>query len=280
MTGGERRAHIGAGAGAPTTEAMLAQLTAWAPHAAVVVGSGMRALTACLTVEAEIGYEHLRWPRTAVPGHDNLLRLARGRTAGGRELRLALACGRPHRYEGWDDEDLGRAVRDLAACGIRRLLTTHASGGLGSTPPRTIVVCRDVVDLQTPPPGAQPPRLAVCTTQEAARVATSLRETGVAASDSTAARAGVYVCLSGPHYETPAEARWLARYGDAVGMSAAPEVRAARVSGMTCLVLALVVNRSGEDTCHDDVVAVAASLSQHLAQDMVPLLTARWPELA
>jgi purine nucleoside phosphorylase len=56
---------------------------------------------------------------------------------------------------------------------------------------------------------------------------------------------GRYVAVPGPQFETAAEARWLAGYGDVVGMSTALEVRTARERGLETTVLALVVNRSG-----------------------------------
>jgi purine nucleoside phosphorylase len=258
----------------------LARLAAWAPDLAVIVGSGMASITSRLVVDDELAYDELGWPATSVPGHDNRLLLARGRTARGRELRLALACGRPHRYEGWTDGDLERAVRDLCACGVERSVMTNAAGGLGETCPGTALVCHEVVDLQAPPPGREAPRLAVCSHDEAARAAVGLCQTEGEGAPPVPCTAGVYVSVAGPQYETPAEAQWLARYGDAVGMSAAPELRAALGTGMTCLVLALVVNRSGADASHDDVLVAAARLSERLAVRMLALVEARWPELA
>ncbi len=278
--GAERQVDGGAREGPVTAEATLARVAAWAPDVVVIVGSGMAALAARLTVDEEIDYGEIGWPATAVPGHDNRLRLARGRAAGGRELRLALACGRPHRYEGWADDDLERAVRDLATRGVTRLVATNACGGLGPAAAGAVVVCREVVDLQGPPVGADPPRLPVCTPAEAARVADRLCVVDAQTGDAAASRTGVYVAVSGPQYETSAEASWLARYGEAVGMSAAPELRAALATGMTCLVLALVVNRSGETVSHDDVLATAAALSDRLAGSLIPLVLTRWPELA
>ena len=64
--------------------------------------------------------------------------------------------------------------------------------------------------------------------------------------------------MPGPQYETPAEAAWLAGHGDVVGMSTAPEVRAARRAGAELCLLSLVVNRAAAVGSHDEVLATAA----------------------
>jgi purine nucleoside phosphorylase len=63
-------------------------------------------------------------------------------------------------------------------------------------------------------------------------------------------------------------------------MSAAPEVRAARVAGAGCCLLALVVNRAAEVGSHEDVLAFAGRLATSLSAGLLGALQARWPELA
>jgi purine-nucleoside phosphorylase len=193
---------------------------------------------------------------------------------GGREVRVALACGRPHRYEGWSDAELETPVRSLAAAGVRRLVLTNSSGALrpGAAVGRA-VVCSAVVDLQRPTTGDGPERLAVCSAAEAAGVAAAL---GGAA----AAAAGTYVSVSGPQFETPAEVAWLGGYGDVVGMSAAPEARAAVATGVECCLLALVANVAAAVGSHEEVLAAGGRLAALLAAGLTTAVTARWPELA
>ncbi len=249
------------------------RVAAFRPHAAVVFGSGLAALPAGSSLEAEIGYEELGWPRTAVPGHLNVLRLVRARRSDGAELRLALACGRPHLYEGWSDAELEAPVRGLASEGVRRLVLTNSCGGLR---PRAstggIVVCAEVVDLQRAPRADAPPHLPVCSREACARVAGAL---GAGA----APGAGVYVAVAGPQFETPAEAQWLSGYGDVVGMSAAPEARAAAASGVECCLLALVANRAAAVGSHEDVLAAGGRLAGLLASGLVAAVGGRWPGL-
>jgi hypothetical protein len=97
--------------------------------------------------------------------------------------------------------------------------------------------------------------------------------------DAPRAGMGTYVAVLGPQFETPAEARWLAQYGTVVGMSAAPEVRAAHAAGAECLLLALVVNQAAAVGSHDDVLATAGRFSSSLASGLITAVKARWPEL-
>jgi purine-nucleoside phosphorylase len=258
-------------AGAPN--AALQRVAAWRPHAAAVYGSGLWALPVGARVEDEVPYDALGWPAGAVPGHQNVLRLARVAVGDGRELRLALVCGRPHRYEGWRDDELETPVRSLATAGVSRLVLTNSCGALrpGAAVGR-VVACSAVVDLQLPPGGDAPERLRVCSAQEARRVAAAVGEAAVP-------EAGVYVSVCGPQFETPAEVAWLARYGDVVGMSAAPEARAAVATGVECCLLALVANVAAAVGSHEDVLAAGGRLARLLAAGLTPAVLARWPDL-
>jgi purine nucleoside phosphorylase len=246
----------------------LGRVAAFGPHAAVVFGSGLAALPPQAVLRAELGYDELGWPCTAVPGHRNVLQLAELTTGAAAGLRLALACGRPHGYEGWPREELERSVRGLAAAGVSAFVLTNSCGALRSAVAiGEVVVCTAVVDLQAAPAAAAPVRLDVCTVRQAETVAAVVAP----------ARSGVYVAVAGPQFETPAEVAWLAGYGDVVGMSAAPEVRAVRAVGAACCLLALVVNRAAAVGSHEDVLAFGGRLAGTLAAGLGAVVTARWP---
>ncbi len=236
--------------------------------AAVVFGSGLAALPDGALIERQYALTDFGWPAPAVAGHGSTLVLAR--LAGG--ARLALVHGRPHLYEGWSEADLERAVADLAAWGVRRFLLLNACGGLArEVTVGDVVVGTAVVDLQAPPDDV-PPRLPVCDAAAAARVAAAL-------SPVVPARPGVYVAVPGPQYETPAEAAWLARHGDVVGMSTAPEVRAASRAGAELCLLSLCVNRAAAVGSHDEVLATAARFRARIGGALAGVLAARWPDL-
>ena len=228
--------------------------------AAVVFGSGLAVVPDGLGVQAELGYAELGWPVSGVGGHAS--RLLVGRRG---SLRIGLAWGRPHLYEGWSREELERPVRELCAAGASRLVLTNSCGAMRpSIGPGEAVVAVEVVDLQEAP-DVEPPRLAAT---EAARAA----EVCAALAAHVPARAGVYVAVPGPQYETSAEVAWLATYGDVVGMSTAPEVRAARDCGVDADLIALVVNRAAAVGEHGDVLAAAAAFETALRAALGPLL--------
>jgi len=251
--------------------AALARVAAFRPQAAVVFGTGLAALPQDAVVREELAYEELGWPRTAVPGHANRLLLVEAPAEDGARLRLALACGRPHLYEGWDEEELGRCVRDLSAAGASRVVLTNSTGSLRpGVEPGAVVACTAVVDLQFAPPGEDPPVLTVCESEDADAAAAAL---------ASHCRTGVYVAVAGPQFETPAEVEWLRRCGDVVGMSAAPEVRAAHAAGASGCLLALVANRAAAVGSHDDVLIGGGALAALLAGRLAATIAARWPEL-
>ena len=73
---------------------------------------------------------------------------------------------------------------------------------------------------------------------------------------------------------------WLARFGDVVGMSAAPrEARAAAATGVKCCLLALVANVAAAVDSHEDVLAAGGRLAGLLAAGLAHAVTARWPDL-
>jgi purine nucleoside phosphorylase len=97
--------------------------------------------------------------------------------------------------------------------------------------------------------------------------------------DAAAPGEAAYVSVCGPQFETPAEVAWLRRFGDVVGMSAAPEARAAAATGVECCLLALVANVAGAVDSHDEVLAAGGRLARLLAAGLTQAVTARWPDL-
>lgn len=185
----------------------------------------------------------------------------------------AALQGRTHRYEGVAWEDVTFPVRVLGAWGIKTLVITNASGGLQGVESGDLVIIADHINLMGDNPlvgatwtvgrfvdmaDAYDPALIRLAEQVA-------RDTGIPL------RRGTLAALSGPTYETPAEARMLQVMGaNMVSMSLVPEVIAARALGIRVLGLSLVTNMSGRSDhdrpTHQTVVAMGERKTDQMAR--------------
>jgi purine-nucleoside phosphorylase len=270
---------------AAASAATLAQLSGHASHdAAVVLGSGWRpAADALGGAEAEIPLDDLGgFALATVPGHVPVVRSVPVGPA-----RVLVFLGRTHLYEGHDVSAVVHGVRMAVAAGCRVVVLTNASGGIraGLRPGQPVLIS-DHLNLTArsplagpPPPEGYPGRFTDLSDLYAARLRAIAR-----AADPDLAE-GVYACLPGPHYETPAEIRMLRTCGaDLVGMSTALEAIAARHLGAEVLGISLVTNiaagLSDQPLDHADVLATgqaAAARMGALLARILPQLTAGGP---
>jgi purine-nucleoside phosphorylase len=176
----------------------------------------------------------------------------------------------------------------LHALGVRDLLLTNAAGGINRRfKAGDFMVLRDHINLMGANPlrGGDPtlPRFVDLTQAYDPTLRKLLRACG----KRTGARTheGVYLAVSGPSYETPAEIEAFARLGaDAVGMSTVPETIVARqcglrVAGLSCITN-LAAGRSGSPLSHQEVLetahrvqAVAAELLRSFVESYVQIKT-------
>jgi purine-nucleoside phosphorylase len=156
--------------------------------------------------------------------------------------------GRFHYYEGHELNAVTFPVRVLRRLGVETLILTAAAGGVGTgLQPGDVVCLSDHLNLigQNPLRGPNDDRLGVRFPDMSEVYSSRLR---VLADEEArglgmALKSGIYACLPGPNYETPAEIRMLRTLGaDVVGMSTVPEAIVARHSGMEVLAFALVSN--------------------------------------
>jgi purine-nucleoside phosphorylase len=195
---------------------------------------------------------------------------------GGGAVRVLVALGRTHLYEGHGPAPVVHAVRTAAAAGARVALLANANGSLRPDwGPGTGVALTDHLDLAGASPLTGPrfvdltvaysPRLRAAALAAAADLGTPLAE-------------GVYAMLRGPHYETVAEARMLRTLGaDVVGMSTVPEVIAAREAGLEVLGLSVVtaveaLEQGAPGVDADEVVRVAARAASGLGRVLAAVL--------
>lgn len=228
----------------------------------MVLGSGFRHVASGLEVIQRIPYARLPgWPKPTVDGHAGELVFVRV----DREPVLFLS-GRAHFYEGHSMERVCFAVRALAAFGIRDLLLTNAAGGINRRfRPGDFMAVADHLNFM----GVNPlrgeaisglSRFVDLTDTYTVRLRRLLRR--AARASGVRLHEGVYLAVSGPSYESPAEIRAFARLGaDAVGMSTVPEAIAARQCGVDVAAVSCITNlaagRSRATLSHAEVLATA-----------------------
>jgi purine-nucleoside phosphorylase len=240
---------------------------------AIVLGTGFQYALSRLAVNARAPYKQLPgFPRLSVSGHRGELLI--GKLGGTPVLVLS---GRAHYYEGHLMEAVTFPIRVLAAYGIRDLLLTNAAGGINPKfRPGDFMVLADHINLI----GSNPLR---GTTVDAdsrfvdltTTYAQELRRLMLRAARRCAVRlhSGIYLAVSGPSYETPAEIRAFATLGaDAVGMSTVPEATVARQCGLRVAGLSCITNPAAglhsRPLSHTEVLQTAQRV-EHLMADLV-----------
>src|SRR5215475_10799745 len=202
----------------------LKKLSKLRPTLGMVLGSGFHHVLQELEVEAEISYDKLPgFPPVGVKGHAGKLYIGRlGGTA------VIILSGRAHFYEGHPMTLVTFAVRTLAAYGISDLLLTNAAGGVNRTfRAGDFMMLTDHINFM----GTNPLRGAEMAGMPRFVDLTQAYDKGLRRLVERAAKAcglklrsGVYLAVTGPSYETPAEIRACGRLGaDAVGISTVPE---------------------------------------------------------
>jgi len=254
-----------------TAAARLKKLSQLRPTLAIVLGSGFNHVLEQFQVDTRIPYLKLPgFPPVGVAGHTGELLI--GHLGGTPVLVLS---GRAHFYEGHPMSLVTFAVRTLAAAGIRDLLLTNAAGGLNRAfRPGDFMVLEDHINLMGTNPllgAAYPklPRFVDLTTAYDPALSRLLNR--AARQAGLKPRSGVYLAVSGPTYETPAEVRAFARLGvDAVGMSTVPEVIVARQCGMNVAAVSCITNlaagRSRGPLSHSEVLETAERVKKLAAQ--------------
>jgi purine-nucleoside phosphorylase len=243
---------------------------------AVVLGSGWAAAADAVGhVETEVPLADLgSFATPAVPGHAGTVRHIR---AGSKNV--LLYTGRVHAYEGHHPDAIVHPMRTAVAAGCRTVILTNAAGGIrdGLRPGEPVLV-RDHLNLTgtsplagPPPPDGYPSRFTDLTGLYTPRLRDLARATEPDLAE------GVYACLPGPHYETPAEIAMLRTFGaDLVGMSTVLEAIAARHLGADVLAISLVTNLAAglaaEPLSHAEVVATARASATRIGRLLATLV--------
>jgi purine-nucleoside phosphorylase len=280
MTQDFTRAHYQAAAD------YIRQHTRHAPKVALILGSGLGGLADSVEEADRIPSADVpNWPQSTVEGHAGQLVL-------GRFQGHAVLCqqGRVHAYEGLSMKQITLPVRVMFELGIKLLIVTNAAGGVNQAyRPGDIMLISDHINLpgmagHNPLMGMNDASLGPRFPDMGAAYDGDLRDLAmrVALGSGTVLQQGVYCCLSGPAFETPAEVRMLKALGaDAVGMSTAPEVMVARHCGIRVLGFSAISNVHRLDghapTTHAEVLEAGKSIGPKLGKLIETVLLALDP---
>jgi purine-nucleoside phosphorylase len=259
------------------------------PQIGLILGSGLSPLANEVTEADVISYSEIpHFPTSTIEGHAGKLVIG---GLGGQTVMVMQ--GRAHYYEGYSMQRITLPVRVMQVLGIHTLFVTNAAGGINPAfRPGDLMLITDHLNL-IGMAGSNPlrgpnldefgPRFPdMSQAYDPALQATARR---VAAELGFTLQEGVYMCLAGPSFETPADIRFLRAAGaDAVGMSTVPEVTVARhggsrVLGVSGISNVAIVDPSEErDTTHEDVLEAAkvivprlVSLLKGILRDLPPL---------
>jgi len=237
-----------------------------------VLGSGLGALAEALTDPVSIPFDDLPgWPAATAPGHAG--RLILGRLEG---VPVVLLQGRFHLYEGADPGLVVQPVLLMGRLGATVIVLSNAAGGLNPAfGAGTLMVIEDHINLtgRTPLLGPNADELGQrfpdMTNAWSPRLRKRLQ--AAARTEGVELSTGIYVGLTGPAFETPAEVRMLRGFGgDAVGMSTVLEAIAARWAGLELCGIALITNPgagyTGEPLTHEEVLAAGAAAGPAFAR--------------
>jgi purine-nucleoside phosphorylase len=249
-----------------------------APEVGIVLGSGLGSVVSSIDVETEIPYADIPGAKAStVAGHSGKLLLGR---AG--KLPVAVLSGRMHFYEGHDMTDVMLLSRVVGRLGIKKLIVTNAAGGVNTSyQAGDLMLISDHINLMgvNPLRGPNVDALGVRFPDMTEAYPASLRQVAkdVAKEMNLQLQEGVYLALSGPTYETPAEIRAFRVLGaDAVGMSTVPEVIAMAHMGIPVLGISCITNMAAgvlnQKLTHQEVMDTTARVEKQFTGLMLGIL--------
>ncbi len=257
--------------------AVIRERTSLQPVVGLVLGSGLGGLADTLEDRVAIAYHDIPgWPQSTVVGHSGQL------VIGYLEGKVVVAQqGRAHFYEGYSLKQVTFPMRVMHFMGVKKVILTNAAGGVNKAyKTGDLMLLNDHINfvgmvgnnpLMGPNDDSIGPRFLGMVHTYDAKLRVAAKQ--VAAAEGIKLHEGVYACLSGPNFETPAEIRMLRTIGaDAVGMSTVHEALVARHAGMSVMACSGITNECIDtvdveiETNHEEVLDAGKIL--------VPKLTA------
>lgn len=248
------------------------------PEVGVILGSGLGNVVDAIDIETSIPYGEIPGAKAStVVGHQGRLILGRAK-----QLPVAVMQGRVHFYEGYEMAEVMFLTRMLGKLGIRKLIVTNAAGGINTSfSAGDLMLISDHINFMGANPlrGPNVEELGARFPDMSEAYPESLRDMAreVAKEQGLKLQEGVYLALSGPTYETPAEIRAFRVLGaDAVGMSTAPEVVAAAHMNIPALGISCITNMAAgilkQKLSHQEVMETTARVQKEFTNLLLGVL--------
>jgi purine-nucleoside phosphorylase len=248
------------------------------PKIGIVLGSGLGAVADAVVEPVIVPYAEIpHFPQSTVEGHSG--RMVAGLWGG---VPVVILQGRVHFYEGYTASQVTFPMRVLGLLGVSAVVITNAAGGIqAGYRVGQLVALADHINFMGFNPLVGPNEA-----QFAVRPGTGLRFFDMTEAYSKALRAlakeaaavegftleeGVYLAVSGPSFETPAEIRAFRSLGATlVGMSTVPETIVARHMGIEVLGLSCVTNLAAglgaSQLSHEEVFEAGRKVEHQLVR--------------
>lgn len=249
----------------------------------LILGSGLGSFAETVQDAVRIPFGDIpHFPVSSVAGHAGSLILGRLH-----DRSVAVMQGRVHYYEGYGPDEVIFPARVLHGLGLGALIVTNAAGGINREfRPGDLMLIKDHINFMGYNPlrgraavefGPRFPDMSYAYTPSLRQLA---RATAADLGLSATLREGVYLAVSGPSYETPAEIRAFGIWGaDAVGMSTVPEVVAASQMGLKVLGISCITNMAAgildQPLTHQEVLDTTARIQDQFTR-LLTEITVRW----
>lgn len=248
------------------------------PEIAIVLGSGLHGIADSLENSSSISYSEIpNFPISTAPGHKGELMF--GKISG---KNVLLMNGRFHYYEGYTMKEVTFPIRVMQELGVKILIVTNAAGGMN---PNFEVgnpcIITDQINFMGDNPligpnceewGPRFPDMSEAYNKELTEKAISVaKKLGIPV------YTGVYLGITGPTFETPAELKMMRNFGaDLVGMSTVPEVIVANHAGIKVLGISAVTDKAVPEELKpvtaEEVIEIANSTGEKIANIILELL--------
>ena len=251
------------------------------PRTGIILGSGLGELVDLVEGAVAIPTGEIpNWPVSTVMGHAG--RLVTGKIG---EQPVIVLQGRAHYYEGYSMSQITLPIRVMKRLGVENLIVTNAAGAIHPEfQPGDVMFITDHINMigmggNNPLRGPNLSDFGERFPDMSRAYDRDLLELGRQAAQRANFHIweGVYTCLAGPSFETPADLRFLRIIGsDAVGMSTVPEVIVAHHSGIKVLGLSGISNKANLDgstiTSHEEVLQAGKIIAPKLKAIILDVL--------